>query len=64
MRWFPKSQGLSRKFDIQCEVEIVLNEDEIEEMHSKEHFYADFTSIQKIIKYIVYFLLFRSKIKI
>lgn len=30
MRWFPKSQGLSRKFDIQCEVEIVLNEDEIE----------------------------------
>ena len=30
MRWFPKSQGVSRKFDIQCEVEIVLNEDEIE----------------------------------
>lgn len=32
-----------------------MNEDEIEEIHSKEHFYADFTPIQKIIKYIVYF---------
>ena len=30
MRWFPANQGVGRKFDRQCEVEVVLNEDEIE----------------------------------